>query len=101
MSRANSEWGHRRRCVRRPVDGDQHVAALDASDVGWTVLEDVQKVPALLAITLKGAESRIDRVLGQEPVGSLVVEDGMAAAELRQGFADPIFEPLKVHARAG
>src|ERR1039458_6025137 len=91
VRRTNSEWGHRRRCVQRPVDGDQHLASLDASKVGGTVLEDVQKVPAFPAITLKGADGRINRVLGQKPDGSLVVEDGMATTEFRQGFAQPAF----------
>ena len=98
---ANSEWGRRRRRVGVPVDSDQHVAALDAGYIGGTAFEDVEKVPALLALMVKGTESRIDRVLGQEPVGSLVVEDGMAAAELRQRFADPVLEPLKVHGEQG
>jgi len=69
--------------------------------VGWTVLEDVQKVPALPALTLKGADGRIDRVLGQKPAGSLVVEDGMATAQFRQGFAHPAFEFLNVHVEQG
>ena len=43
---ADSEWGHRRRFVRRPVDGYKSVAALDASEVGWPAFEDVQEVPA-------------------------------------------------------
>ena len=98
---ADSEWRHRRRHVRRPVDGDQHVAALDASELGWTFLENVQEVPALPTIVPKGSDSRIDRMLRQKPVGSLVVEDGMAAAEFRQGFAYPIFELLHIRAEQG
>jgi hypothetical protein len=38
---ANPEWGHRRRRVLRPVDGEQHVAPLDASEVGWTAVKYV------------------------------------------------------------
>jgi len=101
VRRTNSEWGHRRRCEERPVDGDQHVAPLDAGEMGWTVLEDVLKVPALPTITLKGADGRIDRVLGQKPAGSLVVEDSMATAEFRQGFAYPTFEFPNVYIEQG
>jgi len=101
VRRTNSEWGHRRRRVQHPVDGDQHLAPLDAGQVGWTILEDVQKVPAFQAITLKGADGRIDRVLGQKQAGSLVVEDGMATAEFRQGFAHTTFEFLDVHVEQG
>ena len=98
---ADSEWGHRRRFVWRPVDGDKGIAALYASEMGWTPFEDVEEVPALPTIMSKGADCGIDRVLRQEPVGPLVIEDGMAAAELGQSFTDAAFEVLNVHAEQG
>jgi len=73
----------------------------DASEVSWAVFEDVQEVPALLTIRPKGADGRIDRVLGLKAVGPLVVEDRMAAGKFRQGLAYPIFELLNVHAEQG
>src|SRR5260370_14249412 len=98
---ADSEWGRRRRFVRRPVDGDKGIAALDASEMGWTPFEDVEEVPSLSAIMFEGADCGIDRVLRQEPVGPFVIEDSMAAAELGQSLADAAFEVLNVHAEQG
>ena len=98
---ADSEWGRRRRFIRRPVDGDKSVAALDASEMGGTAFEDIEEVPSLSPIMFKGADCRIDRVLRQEPVGPLVVEDSVAAAELGQSLADAAFEVLNVHAEQG
>ena len=98
---ADSEWGRRRRSVRRAVDGYKSIAALDASEMGWPSFEDVEEVPSLSTIMFKGADCGIDRVLRQEPIGPLVIEDCMAAAELGQSFADAAFEVLNVHAEQG
>ena len=98
---ADSEWGRRRRSVRRPVDGYKSIAALDASEMGWPPFEDVEEVPSLSTIIFKGANCGIDRVLRQKPVGPLVIEDSMAAAELGQSSADAAFEVVNVHAEQG
>ncbi len=97
----DSEWGCRGRFVRCPIDGDKSIAALDASEMGWPPFEDVEEVPSLSTIMFKGADRGIDRVLRQEPVGPLVIENSMAAAEFGQGFADAAFEVLNVHAEQG
>src|SRR5262249_31244977 len=81
MGGANPERGHRRWNIRGAVDSNQPFATLDSGNVCRTVLEYVQEIPVLLAVSFKGSDRGIYRVLRQETVCSLMVEDCVAATE--------------------
>lgn len=51
----------------------------------------------LLALSFKGPNRGIDRMLGQETIRALMIENRMATAKIRQEFANAIFEFLNIH----
>jgi hypothetical protein len=96
VRRADAERGHVRRYELDAIYGEQRITPPNAGELCRACLKHIQKVPMLLSVLAKGSERGTDRMLWQEPVRSLVVEDGMAAAKFLQRFPDALFELIDV-----
>src|SRR6266702_2673961 len=64
-----------------------------------TAFKDIQEDPGVMPVLLKCAERRVDRMLRQNAIRSLVIEDSMAAPQLREECAHAVLKLLRVCAK--
>lgn len=83
------------------IDREQDVTPLNPGEFCQAFFVHVQEVPLLYTVVLKGSDSRTDGMLRQEPLGSLVIEDGMTAPKFRQRSPDALLELIEVPGQQG
>src|ERR1017187_7442523 len=69
---------------------------MNTRDACWPTVIDIEENPSSLPRLLELPETRVDRVLRQESVRALVIENGVATSELLENLLHTRFKSLGV-----